>query len=588
MIPSVYINLEDDVAKVTARIKKEKAETLVLVCPKRCQLFSDSINLRLFKKQAELLKKEVFILTMDERGQTFAQEAGFKLKFLPKSRPASAMSDIYLQPKVTEPEEEKSGLVKTVKDVAGFVSGLVGKKSDEEPQPPKEEEPLRAKSETVFADLSFGTELARPLKKKNVYKGPEVHSGKKLKAVKDENTFFDQEVPLVTAKKRKRSSLAITLILALSLIVVLGLVFVVLPSAKVIAYPKAEPVTRDFDIALDILTKAPDSVRLVLPATSIIENVEVSSKFKSHGKKDVGNKATGSVRIYNFTGQILNLKAETTALAAGNKTYYLTEDALQIKPTKYKNELTKEIDESSLSGQFSVIAASGGEDYNLPAGVRLEITNQVFGSRPQVVYAKSQTPISGGTSRFLSVMEDADLVRAQSELGAQALENLQRTLTAENRGVIIENSYRIEVVEFIANQKTGDETPNFEASLKAKITALAFSQDDLNKLLIDRISQTISGNQRLKTNSDFKVQPKIRTIDLNVPSGILSVHFEGKAVSQFNSETLPTQLIGKNRQEASEILQSMAEIEKVELTLSPSWQNTFPWFPGKIKIEIVE
>jgi hypothetical protein len=36
MIPSIYINLEDDVPKVIARIKKEKNSSLVLVCPKRC------------------------------------------------------------------------------------------------------------------------------------------------------------------------------------------------------------------------------------------------------------------------------------------------------------------------------------------------------------------------------------------------------------------------------------------------------------------------------------------------------------------------------------------------------------------------
>ena len=100
-IPSVYINLEDDVSKVATRLKHNQAAQVILVCPKRCFLFSDSINLKLLKKQVDLLGKEVFILTMDERGQAYAKEAGFKLKFLPKSGGSQAFSDVKLGKKNT-------------------------------------------------------------------------------------------------------------------------------------------------------------------------------------------------------------------------------------------------------------------------------------------------------------------------------------------------------------------------------------------------------------------------------------------------------------------------------------------------------
>src|SRR4051812_8962291 len=99
-IPSVYINLEDDVSKIFTRLKHNSAKQIILVCPKRCFLFNDSINLRLLKKQTDLLGKEIFILTMDERGQLYAKEAGFSLKFLPKTGGSRAMSDIKPQKKV--------------------------------------------------------------------------------------------------------------------------------------------------------------------------------------------------------------------------------------------------------------------------------------------------------------------------------------------------------------------------------------------------------------------------------------------------------------------------------------------------------
>jgi ABC-type transport system involved in Fe-S cluster assembly fused permease/ATPase subunit len=57
-IPSIYINLEDDVSKIITRLKAQSARQVVLVCPKRCFLFNDSINLRLLKKQVDLLGKD--------------------------------------------------------------------------------------------------------------------------------------------------------------------------------------------------------------------------------------------------------------------------------------------------------------------------------------------------------------------------------------------------------------------------------------------------------------------------------------------------------------------------------------------------
>src|SRR3989338_4765392 len=245
MLPSVYINLEDDVAKVAARIKKEKAGSLVLVCPKRCQLFSDSINLRLLKKQADLLNKEIFILTMDERGQLYAKEAGFQLKFLPKSQSKAGFSDISARPKPSGLLEEhhEGGFKETVKTVTNFVSGLVSKRKEEG----NNEEELGLKAETVFETPEI----------LNIEHKTDTRANKTLSAIarpkpklKVDKKTFAQDAGNITGCK-KRHGLILSLVLALSLMVILGLVFVILPQAIITIYPKSEPVTRDFDVSLD-------------------------------------------------------------------------------------------------------------------------------------------------------------------------------------------------------------------------------------------------------------------------------------------------------------------------------------------------
>ena len=471
MIPSVYINLEDDVAKVMARLKKEKSAQLVLVCPKRCQLFSDSINLRLLKKQADLLKKEVSILTMDERGQLYAQEAGFALRSLPKSKRTTGISDIGFQPKSvidSEKEQEHAGrLAQTVKGVASFVSGLVSKKNTDSNS-----------EDAAFTEKPGVESFSSQQESVKTKDFPRAHSLLARKPQKP-SVRVDRELAFSAngrdpGKTRRAYSIFLSLSLAMSLLVVLGLVFAVLPKASVFIFPKTEPITRDFDVSLDNQAKQYDSAKLILPTVKFEESLDVNSKFKSQGKKDVGNKAFGAIHIYNFTGKPLNLKAQTTSLIAGSKTYYLVNDALQIAPTKYRNAQTKEIDENSLDPPLEIIAGSGGEDSNLPAGVRMEITNQVFGSRPLLLYAKTQTPVSGGTSRFLSVVTDSDILDAQNQLGILALRQVEEKLAPQGLK-FVENSFRVEVLEFFTDKQPGAESPQFQASAKFKIVGLAFS-----------------------------------------------------------------------------------------------------------------
>ena len=82
-----------------------------------------------------------------------------------------------------------------------------------------------------------------------------------------------------------------------------------------------------------------------MPAVHLVnETVNKTDTFQSQGKMQVGNKASGTVKIYNFTCSPLNLKADTTTLTVGSKTYTLLNDIVLLKPTTYSNARTKEVD----------------------------------------------------------------------------------------------------------------------------------------------------------------------------------------------------------------------------------------------------
>ncbi len=569
---SVYLNLEDDVARVVARIKKIRGDKAVLVCPKRCQLFSDSINLRLLKKQTDLLGKEIFVLTMDEKGQMFAKEAGFQLKFLPKAIKGKSISDIQFsgKEKIAETQEHLSTLETATEKILGTVKDLtgIGKKISK---------PFHA----------AGPE--RPREAKQAAK--KTHTGDILK-VKTSEAFFPKELSLSQKDQKEKGQRSYgqklaTSLIALSLVLILVVVLVILPKATIVIYPKSEPLTRDFEIGAGVAVGVLDANRLAFPAVPVEKDTEISKRIQSQGKKEIGNKAAGYVKIYNFTGQPLNLKQETTVLTLGEKFYRLGSDIVLLKPTQYKDAQTKEIDENSLDKSIEIVAAEGGESFNLPAGTRLEITNQVFGSRPQLLYARSETAIDGGTSRYLSFVSEDDLKNAQEELTNILIQNLRQDLSAQNL-ILVDKAYTAEPINFETDKPVGTESPSFNASLKLSVKGLAFNNQELQKLILERINQTLSLGKELKSaNWDLN---NIRVKALDLSNGVLTllVHFEAKSVSRLNLNSLKPELKGKSLNQVNEILESKPEIDRIDVHLAPFWQKNFPWFSSKITIETAE
>ncbi len=592
-VPSIYINLEDDVSKIVTRLKHQSARQVVLVCPKRCFLFSDSINLRLLKKQADILGKEVSVLTMDEKGQLYAKEAGFDIKFLSKSPNTSSFSDIK---KLHSPEKKIESAVITKSDPLNLalVSESV-KKPNQSGLISQNKIHTQVKTGHLQTKI-FADKISSAKKALNVSNTIE-HSGRVIsksvpalaltEAVNVTETFFAPvERPAVFPEEGKSYiAKTVTGLFVVLSVAVLVLVYFVLPKATVVVYPKSEPVTRDMEISLSPSIKSADPVKLTLPGIKIEESINISDKFSSQGKKQVGNKSSGTVKIYNFTKAPLNLKAGTTILSVGGRSYNLTDDISGLKPTVYKNSQTKEVDVSSLAESVGIVAVQGGEDSNLPAGTRVEIANQVFGSRPQFLYAKTDTEITGGTTRYLSVISQDDVNLAKSTLEARGLEQVRQKL-AQSGLILADKAFIEDSAQFASDNPTGTQTPSFTASLSAKISGLAFKKEDMATLIFQRINQTLSSNKTLEAKNPDQTDYKAKSFDQANSLVVLNVHFEGQAVYNIDLKNIAPELVGKTQSEVNEILRSKAEIDRVDIILAPAWQTKFPKFASKINVTI--
>ncbi|HMR55057.1 MAG TPA: hypothetical protein PKD34_00490 [Candidatus Doudnabacteria bacterium] len=577
---TIYLNLEDDVAKTVAKIKAYKGEEVVLVIPKDSYLLGDSINLRLLKKQVDMLSTKVSVLTMDVTGKMYAREAGFPLKRLPRVAPSKSFSDIRPQTetKIFKPHEIEE--------------------PEDSPEPEAEEEVVEsnapARKKVLRKVASAGGVKAKVA-------APRVNSSKVYKTNRQvaaqnlpsdwltENNEITKPLsnnvfmpPDTDAKQlpRKRSYWKWAMgFVAVSLIVVLVLTLVVLPSATVTIYAKGQNVARDLELTINSNASAVDVSRLTLPASAISENKEASQSFNVNGKKEVGAKAQGRVAIYNLTGSPLNLREQTTALTVGSKTYYFVGDQNGIVALEDANS-------DNNATVADIIAADGGEDFNLPAGTRVEINNQAFGSQPQRLYAKTVTQVIGGSSRFVSVISTEDIAEAQKTLIRNAVDEINRSLP--NNRKLVDGAYAVDLQNFTTDKPEGTETTTFNASANISIRGLAFNESELREMVRSRLEQTLGDDKTLQSKELDVVVNKIGRLDYDAGLMQLSLHYESVALPNLDATAITNQLTAKSRAEAEDILLNNPDIERIDMKVAPSWQSSFPRVSSKIRVEVVK
>lgn len=571
MAKTIYLNLEDDVNKVISKLKREKGAEVVLVFPKRSFIFSDSINLRLLKKQVDMLGKKASILTMDDRGQNFAQEAGFELKSMPRKAASRSMSDVSFRttrvPEVAALEEEPEYTV-----------------FQEKPVP----DPVVKKTVATRAVAAATPVLKKKIETSKIRR-PNVRSVSEnslppqaiLPVTSNENYFLPPDSKIAEPPRRRRSVKAYAMgFIAIALVVILLLVLVVLPSADITVYAKSQKVERDIDVIADTKATAPDSAKLTLPAVAVNESQTIEGNFQTNGKKEVGSKAEGRVALYNLTGSPMALKSATTTLTVGSKTYIFKTDQPTVKP------LTSASADSNAT-LADIVASDGGEAFNVPAGTRMEITNQAFGSQPQKLYAKTVTQVVGGNSRFVSVISKDDITAAQTQLTKKVVDGINANLAGGNNK-LVDGAYAANITSFITDKAEGTEATGFTAELKVNITGLAFDEAALKNIVRQRLLMTLGNGKNLQEPDKDSVIYKIKNLDSQ--SGImqLSLHYESMAKPTIDQNDYKNKIAGKTKQESSDLILSNPDIDKVEITVQPAWQSGLPRFTSKIHIEVKE
>ncbi|MDD5693613.1 MAG: baseplate J/gp47 family protein [Patescibacteria group bacterium] len=532
---TIYLEADEEITSVIDKLRKTEFKDVVLIIPKEASLLQSVVNLKLIKRQAENLGKTVSLVTQDKVGRNLADKVGLAT--------AAKLGQEFSQPneeKENKPEGSTEPSQKNHKD----------------------ESPIEDTNEVVF--------------KKNPTE--ETVSSDDLVVSEDEDTeaeamWHKKELEEKTPKnlmpkfpKKKLFLIGVPIVL---IILIAGFVF--LPRAKATIYVQAEkkPVSIDFSGEKDAKV---DTEKDIIPSQVIESTKESSKKYAATGKKNVGTKATGTLRISNASG-------DTIAWVAGTRFAPTSNSSLIYRAT---SAIT------APDGAFTPVAVEAdqpGDQYN---GFG---SNQAFtlvsGSLGSSVTITCQTGMTGGTNKEVTFVSQTDINNAKSELSKEALGDATTDFNkkAENLKVI-DDSKKEEIVSASASPALNGEAAEFTMTVKATVKALAYNMNDISALIKADVEKEYGFSKQVVDNGSNNVEVSISSSDLATAKISGTAKTNAYVANKLNESQIKDELKGTSSTKATNYLKGLEGVEDVKLQFWPSFIKYFPRIKNNIYIKI--
>jgi hypothetical protein len=556
-----YLKSTDEFFSIIDDIKSSQDLNIVLIVPPGTHALKSIINLRILKEECSFLGKNVYISTADELIKKLASQVKIKILESQKLNPTKkqtikpmgrivdlrAMADI----KVSENEEKFE--------------------IDELSQEPEFEIPEETQIDEI--ESSFEAE-------------PKIEDNFFYKERMSEEKIFAEPLPERVQKERRkkhfkipRKKLFVMILGLIGLLVLAFVVYFILPHAQVVINPKREKVTFETNI---LVSKGINSINTETSeiAGQFFEIEKMASKeFSSTGEKDVSQKATGKVTIYNQYSSSSQTLVKTTRLKSPDGKIFRLTSTVTIP-----GAVIEEGKIIASSKEVEVEADQAGAEYNInPA----DFVIPGFEGTPKysAFYGKSTQAMSGGAKGIMKVATQSDISGAIDivtlELKDVAMSDFKGIIPADLK--LLGDAQTFSVTGSSSNIKANQAGEKFTVTVKAKVSGIAFKENDALSLIEKNINNNVLKNRTLLF-STINVTYKTLKFDLKQESLNLDCDVEAESVANFDEQKIKDDLAGKDETEVRTYLSSLPDIETAKVIFWPFWVKRVPTDKDKIKV----
>lgn len=508
----LYLEADEEITSVVDKLKGLEATSIGLVAPKGSTIVQSVVSLKLLKKEAEKLKKEIALITSDEVGRNLANQVGLLTYADVKSQTPIASSgnkeieelkeplEIDMSKKVSEGAEEVP---------AGFAVHRYddAKEKEEDEGIGETEEKEVPKSEEIEAPSEDPKGSPRDVEKKepeHFIKRPVVQKGsapdrEEIEAARPIK-FGDHKPQLKSGWSKKKKIIVISSIAAGVILLVLATDFL-FSRLEIKLLVDAEPIEKEVSAVAEKDRTAIDFDQSIIPGVQIQKEKEVNSSYEATGTKDAGEKAKGTLSFKNNDGSAQTINAGTVARSSSGVDFVLDSTITVPAATVNMGNITLGKTDGSVS------AKNPGSNGNMSQSTTYSVTSKVS------LTAEGAT--TGGVTKKIKIVTKSDIDKARDDLQQQKMSDALSDSDKAKGLMILEGSGITELSDFTTSKNSGDEVDNFTAKAKAKYTTIAFKLQDLKDVIVKSIEKTLPQEKGLLLTDTDTFTPILKDNQIN-------------------------------------------------------------------------
>ncbi len=377
----------------------------------------------------------------------------------------------------------------------------------------------------------------------------------------------------------------LAVVFSLLLLVMIGggaYVYYLLPKATVTLFVSEKLIEKSTTVTVDETAQKVDVEKRIVPGKEVHVSLAGADTFKATGEKTIGEKASGTVEIRNFTTADVLLGAGTTistSLEDGTPVSFILTDSITL-PQATTDEDVRVAGKKTAS----VEALDIGAQYNVSSGHKFAVADFDMND----LSAVNDSAFTGGSTEKIKVVSEEDLQSAKAKLQAKLKTDLINKLkqTIGEDELFEEKSVSFSTKSIDSNHEIGDETDSFTVDMELEAVALVVSKDDIRSVLKGELLTNIPKGFILSKKDEVVTVQNTEVVDDNVQ---VKAKISSLVVPVLDTNALKQQLLGKSPVVAESILKSIDNVEGYDVQLWPTLPEairTFPHVKDKLTIKV--
>lgn len=289
---------------------------------------------------------------------------------------------------------------------------------------------------------------------------------------------------------------------------------------------------------------------------SVTEEGEASAN--ATGKKEVGDKAKGSVTIFNNSESSRTL-AEGSIITSSNGLDFTLDSKVTVASAS--GDVFSGTKPGTSKG--NITASKFGTDYNLPSNTKFSVSGN------SSIAAKNDDPFSGGTKKEVKVASKQDLQKLEEKITQDLKDKARDDLGKKIAGskFLLPDFVSTSLTKKTFSKKEGEEATSVSLKGAVEFQGLAYDKTDQ----VTFVSQMFEE----ETNNDLKLDEKSINLDIEKinkrtkDSIDANIKIIGELKVELDKGKLAKELAGKRVKDAKERLNGLPQLSDSEVSVFP-------------------